>query len=69
MKHFLAGLGLFVLILVFGFLLAYPTMWAMNYLFASSFLIFVFGGPLTAYKAWLLNALASLLFKSTITLK
>lgn len=53
-----------------GFLLAFPTMWLVNYLFAASFLQFMFGiSSLTVMKAWALNVVAGLLFKTTSSSK
>lgn len=69
MKLIAALLGIvFVVAFVVGlsFLLAYPTMWLVNYVFASSFLTFLFGTPtIGVLKAWALNAVAGFLFKSS----
>lgn len=54
------------LIVGISFLVAYPTMWLVNYLITSSALVAVFGIPaLTFWKAFWLNFLCSALFKST----
>lgn len=50
---------------ILGFLFAFPTMWLVNYLFSASFLQYVFGiSSLSVMKAWALNVVAGLLFKS-----
>jgi arginine exporter protein ArgO len=46
-------------------LFAWPTELLVNYVFAPGVLVTLFGGPLTIWKAWALNAVASILFKST----
>jgi len=56
-----------VLIVAFGALLALPTMWLVNGLFAPAALEAVFGGPISFLGAWGLNILAGLLFKSSGT--
>jgi len=61
------GVGFIALGVFVSFLLAYPTMWLVNYVFTAQLLAFVFGGTLTVYKAWALNILAGFLFKSTNT--
>jgi len=61
------GLGFIGLLIFLSFVFAFPTMWLVNYLFAAQFLSFVFGGSLTVYKAWALNAVAGTLFKSIST--
>lgn len=56
-----------VLALAFGlsFLLAYPVMWAVNYLFASSFLALVFGtAKIGFWQAWVLSFVTGALFSS-----
>jgi len=69
-----AFLGVIVMLVIFGFLFAYPTMWIVNWLFASTFLKFVFGtSTLTIWQAWALtefylaHILSGFLFKSTST--
>lgn len=51
--------------------MGYPTKWIVNYLFASTFLVKVFGvAKLTFWKAFWLNWLSGILFKSsTVTSK
>lgn len=44
---------------VVSMLLAFPTKWAINYVFSSEALYATFGGPLTLGKAWALSFLAS----------
>jgi hypothetical protein len=61
----LALLGFLVLLVGFGFLFAYPTMWLVNYLFTNSLLLSVFGiAKLTVFKAWALNILCGSLVRS-----
>jgi hypothetical protein len=62
-------LFLMALAAVFSVLLAYPTKWSVNYLFEPAVLYSVFGGPLTLGKAWVLNFLASSLFKGSSSSK
>ena len=55
-------------VLGLSFLFAYPTMWLVNYLFAPTFMTFVFGAAkLTVVKAWALNVVAGTLVKSSST--
>ena len=59
------GLGLIVGV---AFLSAYPTLWLVNYLFTPNTLISLFGiAQLTFWKAFWLNFLCSILFKSSNT--
>jgi hypothetical protein len=54
--------------LIFGLsvLMAYPTMWLVNYLITPSALLSLFGiAQLTFWKAFWLNFLCGFLFKST----
>lgn len=44
-----------------GLLLNYPFMWLVNYTFSPKFLLTVFGGPLTYWKAYWFTTMASLL--------
>jgi hypothetical protein len=66
MDGFLKGVGtviVFVLIVtVLSFIFAFPTKWAVNYVFAPSVLTTIFGGPLTVWKAWAFNYLFVSLF-------
>jgi len=63
-----AFLGVIVMLVILGLLFAYPTMWIVNWLFAPTFLKFVFGtSALTVWQAWALNILSGFLFKSTST--
>ena len=62
------------LVLIFGLvvgialLFAYPTLWLVNYLFTPGTLISLFGiAQLTFWKAFWLNFLCSILFKSSNT--
>ena len=66
----LLGIGVLVVGLIVGLslLLAFPTMWLVNYLIAPSALTAVFGiSALTFWKAFWLNFLAGILFKSSNT--
>ena len=72
MEKFLAAVGAFVfaVILVTGLslLMAYPTMWVVNYLFTSSVISGLFGvAQLTFWKALCLNYITAALFKGTTT--
>jgi hypothetical protein len=63
-----ASIGVIGLLLLLGFLCAYPTMWLVNYLFASKILVALFGvSRFDIWHAWALNILASFLFKSNST--
>jgi hypothetical protein len=60
MDEFVGGVAvvLGVIVLVFGLalLFAFPTMWAVNYLFSASFLTFVFGvAKINFWRALVLN--------------
>lgn len=62
----LAFLGVIVLATFFGFLLAYPTMWLVNYLFNPTFLASIFNtGHFTVWQAWALNILVGFLSQRT----
>lgn len=66
----LLGIGVLVVGLIVGLslLLAFPTMWLVNYLIAPSALTAVFGiSALTFWKAFWLNFLAGILFRSSNT--
>lgn len=70
MEKFLLVLGAFVgviaLVVGLGLLMAYPTMWVVNALFAPSFLTFVFGtSQIGFWQAVYLNFICGWLFKST----
>jgi len=72
MEKFAKGLGVIVIFLVvitlIAFLIALPTLFIVNYLFTSAILMAVFGIPaLTFWKAFWLNVLCGILFKSTQT--
>ena len=63
-----AAIGLVALLVGVSFLLAYPTMWLVNYLFSTAFLTFIFGtAKLGVMQAWALNCVTGILFKSTTT--
>jgi hypothetical protein len=69
---FLAGFTIVVLVLAlvvgFSLLLAWPTLWLVNYLFTSQVLLTLFGIPaLTFWKAFWLNFFFGAAFKSTYT--
>jgi hypothetical protein len=56
MRYIGLGLLFFVLVIGIAFLLGFPMMWLVNYLFAPSFLVTVFGATqLTFWKAFWLN--------------
>lgn len=62
------GIVVLVVVLVFliAALMAYPTMWLMNYLFAPSFLQTVFGiTAITFWKAFWFNFFMGLVIKSS----
>lgn len=74
MDKLLTALGAFVLavFIVAGLslLMAYPTMWIVNYLFTSSVISSLFGvAQLTFWKALWLNYITAALFKGTTTIK
>jgi hypothetical protein len=74
MDKFLVAVGAFVfaLVLVAGLslLMAYPTMWIVNYLFTSSVISGLFGvAQLTFWKALWLNYITAVFFKRTATVK
>lgn len=67
------GIVIFViamlLVAVLSVLGAYPTKWLVNYLFTPAVLVALFGGPLTFWKALVLNYVAASLFKGTTEVK
>ena len=64
MKQVLAILGIILLVVVICLAMGFPTMWLVNYLFASDFITFLFGMPaLGFWKAFWLNVLAGILIK------
>lgn len=72
MDKFLAAIGAIVFAVVFvagiSLLMAYPTMWIVNYLFTSSVISSLFGvAQLTFWKALWLNYITAALFKGTTT--
>jgi len=72
METLAKGLGIAVLVVTLVFtiaaIMAFPTMWLMNYLFATSFLQMVFGiSQITFWKAFWFNFFAGLALKSTTT--
>lgn len=50
-----------------GLLFAWPTQVLVNYVFAPGVSLVLFGGPLTIWKAWGLNAVTAILFRSPNT--
>lgn len=67
MDKLVAGFMLFVIVLGGAFalamLMAYPTMWVVNYLFTAQLLIFVFGvAKIGFWQAFILNTFFSLAF-------
>lgn len=70
MERFFMVVGVICMVLVFvvgiALVMAFPTMWIINYLCAPSFLEMVFGvSSLTFWKAFWLNVIAGILFKSS----
>ena len=70
MDAFVKGFGAVILILMLlvfiSLLMAYPTMWLVNALFAHSVITALFGVPtLSLGKALMLNILCGFLFKSS----
>jgi hypothetical protein len=58
MDNVLKGIGIFAMALVLGLLLNYPTMLIVNYVFAPSFLLHVFGvAQLGFWRTYLLSVL------------
>lgn len=63
-----AVIGVIGLCLGLSMLLAWPTLWLMNYMFTSTALYTLFGvTKLTFWKAFWLNFLVGILFKSSNT--
>jgi hypothetical protein len=61
-----AFVGVFALISGLSLLLAYPTLWLINYLFTPAVLTSLFGvAQLGVWKAWALNMVTGILFKSS----
>ena len=74
MDKFLTAIGTVVVgVLVFvgvSLLMAYPTLWMVNYLFTSSVILSLFGAvQLTFWKAFWLNYFCASLFKSAASTK
>jgi hypothetical protein len=74
MDKVLTAVGAFVLVFVLAagiaLLMAYPTMWIVNYLFTSSVISGLFGvAQLTFWKALWLNYITVVFFKGTATVK
>lgn len=56
--------GVIVLIVAFGALMAIPTMYILNYLFSSAFLTLVFGVvKVGLWRAWVFNIFCGLFVK------
>ncbi|MGB7957236.1 MAG: hypothetical protein WCF77_00110 [Minisyncoccia bacterium] len=71
METFFKVVGAFVflvgILVIVGLLMGYPVMWLMNYLIAPTALQAVFGiSQMTFWKAFWLNVLCGLLFKTTV---
>lgn len=69
---FVVALVAFVFVIAFiagvSFLLAYPIMWLINYIFAPAVLTFVFGTPtIGVLKTWALTFVTGSLFKANVT--
>lgn len=65
----LIGVFFFALLLAagLGLAFAFPVMWALNYVFASSVLIALFGvAKIGFWKAYVLSLLTAMLFKSHV---
>ena len=62
-----ASVIIFITLGVISLLMAFPTKWAVNYVFAPAVLVAVFGGALNVWKAWALNFVATTLIKSQLT--
>jgi hypothetical protein len=69
LENLTAFLFLVAMLAIFSVLLAYPTKWSVNYLLEPAVLYSLFGGPLILGKAWVLNFLASSLFKNNSSFK
>lgn len=71
MEKIIAVLGVFafltLIVLFVGALAAFPTKWIVNYVFTDDLLLYVFGGPLSAWKALWLNFLCGMLFKTSVS--
>jgi hypothetical protein len=67
MKILAAFALVLVLAVVFGALLALPTMLLVNGIFSAAALKAVFGGPLSFLGAWGINILCGLLFKTSVS--
>lgn len=62
--YIVGGLGVLALIVGLALLFAFPLMWAINYVFASSVLLALFGVPqITFWKTVVLNIITGWLFK------
>ena len=60
------ALGAIGLVVGLAFLMAFPTMWAVNYLFSPALLTFVFGmAKIRFWQALVLNFISATLFKVT----
>lgn len=62
-----AGLVVIVTLVFVAFIGAYPTKWAVNYVFNPAVLVAVFGGPLSVWKAMALNFVATSLIQSNVS--
>lgn len=69
METFLKVIGVAVVLIgIIATIFAFPTVWAVNYLFAPSFLTFVFGtAKIGFWQALVLNFVSGWLVKSTST--
>ena len=57
--------GVIVLIVAFGALMAIPTMYILNYLFSSAFLTLVFGvAKVGFWRSWVFNIFCGLFLKN-----
>ena len=55
-----------ILIFVVAAFMAIPVMLLVNYIFSEAAIIAVFGGPIEFWKAFWLNFLCGMLFKTTV---
>lgn len=58
-----------VIVFIVAAIFALPMMLLVNYIFSDAALLAVFGGPIGFWKAFWLNFLAGMLFKTSVTTK
>jgi hypothetical protein len=70
LAYIVGAIGILACILGLGLLMAFPLMWALNYVFTSAVLMALFGvSKLTFWKTVILSWVIAFLFKSTSTSK